>query len=248
MRFDVLTLFPAMFDSPLRESILGKALERGLIEIRRVNIRDFAWDRHKTADDTPYGGGQGMVMKVEPIGRAVEHVRAEAPSGRVIYLTPQGCPFHQEKARELAALDHVILLCGRYEGVDERVRELFVDEEISVGDYVLTGGELAAMVVIDAVARLIPGVLGSDRSAEEDSFGDSLLEYPQYTRPPEFRDKAVPEILLSGNHAAIARWRRREALRRTLARRPDLLARASLSGEDRKMLDEIAREQEAGKG
>jgi tRNA (guanine37-N1)-methyltransferase len=248
MRFDVLTLFPAMFDSPLQESILGKALERGLIEIRRVNIRDFAWDRHKTADDTPYGGGQGMVMKVEPIGRAVEHVKKEAPSARVIYLTPQGCPFHQEKARELAALDHVVLLCGRYEGVDERVRELFVDEEISIGDYVLTGGELAAMVVIDAVARLIPGVLGSDRSAEEDSFGDSLLEYPQYTRPPEFRDKAVPEILLSGNHAAIARWRRREALRRTLARRPDLLTRASLSVEDRKMLDEIAREQEAGTG
>ncbi len=239
MRFDILTLFPGMFASPLRESILGKAMERRLIEVRTVNIRDFAPDKHHVVDDTPYGGGQGMVMKVEPIARAVESVKSENPSAWTVYLTPQGKPFDQEDARTLSAREHLILLCGRYEGVDERVKEFFVDQEISIGDYVLTGGELAAMVVIDAVARLLPGVLGSDRSAEEDSFFNSLLEYPQYTRPFDFQGSLVPEVLLSGNHSAISRWRRKEALRRTRSRRPDLLEKADLSAMDRELLREL---------
>ena len=236
MRFDILTLFPNMFGSPLQESILGRAIEKGLVEIRTINIRDYALDKHQVVDDTPYGGGQGMVMKVEPIARAIEWVKAENPSARTIYLTPQGKRFDQETARVLAHQPHLILLCGRYEGVDERVRELFVDEEISIGDYVLTGGEVAAMVLIDAVSRLLPGVLGSDRSAEEDSFSNSLLEYPQYTRPFDFRGHCVPEVLLSGNHGEISMWRRREALKRTSARRPDLLTKALLSGEDEDFL------------
>lgn len=239
MRFDILTLFPEMFSSPFQESILAKAIEKGLIDVRRVNIRDFAQDKHRIVDDAPYGGGQGMVMKVEPIARAIEQVKSENPSARTIYLTPEGKPLTQEKVRDLASQTHLILLCGRYEGVDERVRELYIDEEISIGDYVLTGGELAAMVLIDAVSRLLPGVLGSDRSAEDDSFYDSLLEYPQYTRPANFRGYAVPEVLLSGNHQAIAQWRRKEALKRTWRRRPDLLNKASLSEEDKRILEGI---------
>jgi tRNA (guanine37-N1)-methyltransferase len=242
MRFDILTLFPAMFSSPFQQSILAKAIEKGLIEVRTVNIRDFAMDKHQVVDDAPYGGGQGMVMKVEPIARAIEQVKLGNPSVRTVYLTPEGKRFNQETARELSSRSHLILLCGRYEGVDERVRELLVDEEISIGDYVLTGGELAAMVLIDAVSRFLPGVLGSDRSAEEDSFIGSLLEYPQYTRPPSFRGYEVPEVLLSGNHQAISGWRKKEALRRTLMRRPDLLNGASLSEEDKKILEEISRE------
>ena len=243
MRFDVLTLFPEMFSSPLQESILGRAIEKGLVQIRTVNIRDFALDRHQVVDDAPYGGGQGMVMKVEPIARAIEQLKAEEPQSRVIFLTPQGRPFNQRRARELSFLPRLILLCGRYEGIDDRVRELFVDEEISIGDYVLTGGELAAMVVIDAVSRLLPGVLGSDRSATEDSFFNSLLEYPQYTRPHDFRGSSVPEVLLSGNHQAIFRWRRKEALRRTWVCRPDLLGQADLTPADREFLEEIEMEQ-----
>jgi tRNA (guanine37-N1)-methyltransferase len=239
MKFDILTLFPNMFSSPLRESILGKAIEKELIEIRTINIRNFTSDKHQVVDDTPYGGGQGMVMKVEPIARAIESVKAQNPSAWTVYLTPQGKPLHQDLARRLSTQPHLILLCGRYEGVDERVREFFVDEEISIGDYVLTGGELAAMVVIDAVSRFIPGVLGSDRSAAEDSFYNSLLEYPQYTRPPNFRGHGVPEVLLSGNHSAISLWRRKEALRQTSLRRPDLLAKANLTEEDKKILEEI---------
>jgi tRNA (guanine37-N1)-methyltransferase len=242
MKFDILTLFPNMFSSPLRESILGKAIEKGLIQIRTVNIRDFTSDKHQVVDDTPYGGGQGMVMKVEPIARAIESVKSQNPSAWTVYLTPQGKPLHQDLARRLSTQPHLILLCGRYEGVDERVRESLVDEEISIGDYVLTGGELAAMVVIDAVSRFIPGVLGSDRSAEEDSFYNSLLEYPQYTRPPNFRGHCVPEVLLSGNHSAISLWRRKEALRQTSLRRPDLLAKAELTEEDKKFLEEILKE------
>ncbi len=241
MRFDILTLFPEMFSSPFQESILAKAIEKGLIEVRTINIRDFALDKHRIVDDAPYGGGQGMVMKVEPIARAIEQVKSEDPSVRTIYLTPEGKPLNQEMARQLSSRSHLILLCGRYEGVDERVRELFVDEEISIGDYVLTGGELAAMVLIDAVSRLLPGVLGSDRSAEEDSFFGSLLEYPQYTRPASFRGYEVPEVLLSGNHHMISLWRRKEALRRTWMRRPDLLSKASLSEEDKKILEEISK-------
>jgi len=241
MRFDILTLFPEMFSSPFQESILAKAIEKGLIEVRTINIRDFALDKHRIVDDAPYGGGQGMVMKVEPIVRAIEQVKSEDPSVRTIYLTPEGKPLNQEMARQLSSRSHLILLCGRYEGVDERVRELFIDEEISIGDYVLTGGELAAMVLIDAVSRLLPGVLGSDRSAEEDSFFGSLLEYPQYTRPASFRGYEVPEVLLSGNHQAISLWRRKEALRRTWMRRPDLLSKASLSEEDKNILEEISK-------
>lgn len=239
MKFDILTLFPNMFSSPLKESILGKAVERGLIEIKIINIREFSLDKHQAVDDTPYGGGQGMVMKVEPIARAIDSVKSQNPLARTIYLTPQGEPFHQELARRLSSQPHLILLCGRYEGVDERVREIFIDEEISIGDYVLTGGELAAMVLIDAISRFIPGVLGSNRSAEEDSFFNSLLEYPQYTRPFDFKGHGVPEVLLSGNHSAISTWRRKEALRRTSLRRPDLLARADLSEEDQKLMEEI---------
>ena len=239
MRFDILTLFPDMFSSPLKESIMGRAIEKGLVQIRTVNIRDFTLDKHQVVDDTPYGGGQGMVMKVEPVARAIESVKSKNPSALTIYLTPQGKPFNQDLARRLSSQSHLILLCGRYEGVDERVRELFIDEEISIGDYVLTGGELAAMVVIDAISRFIPGVLGSERSAEEDSFFNSLLEYPQYTRPFEFRGKGVPEVLLSGNHSAISLWRRKEALRRTLLRRPDLLAKALLTEEEKGFLEEI---------
>ncbi len=239
MRFDILTLFPNMFSSPLRESILGKAIERGLIQIRTINIRDFTLDKHRVVDDTPYGGGQGMVMKVEPIARAIESIKSQNSPVRTVYLTPQGTPLNQDLARELSTQLHLILLCGRYEGVDERVRDLFIDEEISIGDYVLTGGELAAMVLIDAVSRFIPGVLGSDRSAEEDSFFNSLLEYPQYTRPFDFRGRYVPEVLLSGNHSAISLWRRKEALRRTWVRRPDLLAKANLSEEDKELLEEV---------
>ena len=239
MRFDVLTLFPGMFSSPLQESILGKAIEKGLIQIRTINIRDYSQDKHQVVDDTPYGGGQGMVMKVEPIARAIESAKSQYPSARTVYLTPQGKPLNQDLARRLSSQPHLILLCGRYEGVDERVRTLFIDEEISIGDYVLTGGELAAMVLIDAVSRFIPGVLGSDRSAEEDSFFNSLLEYPQYTRPSDFRGSCVPEVLLSGNHSAISQWRRKEALKRTSLRRPDLLTKANLSEEDRKLLKEI---------
>jgi tRNA (guanine37-N1)-methyltransferase len=241
MRFDILTLFPEMFSSPFKESILAKAIEKGLIEVRTINIRDFALDKHRIVDDAPYGGGQGMVMKVEPIARAIEQVKSEDPSVRIIYLTPEGKPLNEEMVRELSSRSHLVLLCGRYEGVDERVRELFIDEEISIGDYVLTGGELAAMVLIDAVSRLLPGVLGSDRSAEEDSFFGSLLEYPQYTRPATFRGHEVPEVLLSGNHQAISLWRRKEALRRTWMRRPDLLSKASLSEEDKKILEEISK-------
>jgi tRNA (guanine37-N1)-methyltransferase len=239
MRFDVLTLFPNMFSSPFNESILGKATQKGLIEIRLINIRDFALDKHQVVDDTPYGGGQGMVMKVEPIARAIERAKSDDPSAWTVYLTPQGRPLDQEKARDLSLRSHLIFLCGRYEGVDERVREMFIDEEVSIGDYVLTGGELAAMVLIDAVSRLLPGVLGSDQSAEEDSFTDALLEYPHYTRPYEYRGRCVPEVLVSGNHAAISQWRRNEALRRTSLRRPDLLAKAKLTEADEELLEGI---------
>jgi len=239
MKFDILTLFPNMFSSPFQESIVGRAVDKGLVQIRAINIRDFASDKHQVVDDTPYGGGQGMVMKVEPIARAIESVKSQDPTAWTIYLTPQGQPFNQSMAQDLSSRSHLILLCGRYEGIDERVRELFLNKEISIGDYVLTGGELAAMVLIEAISRLLPGVLGSDRSAQEDSFFQSLLEYPQYTRPSNFRGMEVPEVLLSGNHAAIERWRKREALRRTMDRRPDLLAKASLSSEDKKLLEEI---------
>ena len=221
MRVDILTLFPGMFVGPFDESMLKRARESSALELNLVDIRDFAADRHRTVDDTPYGGGPGMVMKPGPIFAAVEAVRS--PDSRVILLSPQGRLFEQAMAVELSTLPHLVLICGHYEGVDERVREHLVDDELSIGDYVLTGGELAAMVVVDAVGRLLPGVLGAGESIVEESHSSGLLEYPQYTRPAEFRGWRVPDILLSGNHAEIARWRRRRALERTRERRPDLL-------------------------
>jgi tRNA (guanine37-N1)-methyltransferase len=242
MLIDILTLFPGMFDGPFRESIVKRAIERGLVTIRIHNIRDWATDRHRTVDDYPYGGGAGMVLKPDVLIAAIEAVRGE--DGYVILLTPQGRLFTQQVARELAQKPHLVLVCGHYEGVDERVRLLAVDDEISIGDYVLTGGELAAMVVVDATVRLLPGVLGDEASIREESHSSGLLEYPHYTRPPEFRGLRVPDVLLSGHHAQIARWRRREALRRTLERRPDLLAKAPLTAEDLKLLEEIRVEQQ----
>ena len=242
MIFDILTLFPGMFVSPLQESILGKALERNLIKVRVHNIRDQAVDKHQMTDDRPFGGGEGMVMKPEPIVAALDAIRNDGPAPRVILLTPQGRLFHQGVAQELSQCSRLVLLCGRYEGVDERVARYFVDDELSLGDYILTGGELAAMVVIDVVARLLPGVLGNAASAEAESFAEPILEYPQYTRPQEFRGRAVPGILLSGNHQAILRWRRGQALLRTQLRRPDLFARLHLNAEDGVLLTQARQE------
>jgi tRNA (guanine37-N1)-methyltransferase len=239
MKFHLLTLFPAMFSGPLTESILKRAQENGLLEVALHNIRDYASDKHRTADDYPYGGGAGMVMKVEPLAACLEAVRTTAPRAKVVLTSPRGTVFNQEMARELATEPELIVICGRYEGVDERVKELFVDHEVSIGDYVLTGGELAAMVVVDAVTRLLPGVLGSAESAVDESFSAGLLEYPQYTRPPEFRGLQVPDVLLSGNHAVIARWRHQQALRRTWQSRPDLLCTAILSPEDKAYLQRL---------
>jgi tRNA (guanine37-N1)-methyltransferase len=236
MRFDVLTLFPEMFTGPLQESIIKRAQERGLISVHLHNIRDYATGRHRITDDAPYGGGGGMVMKPEPIFAAVEAVLGDEKGVPVILLSPQGRLFTHEVARELSRYPRLVLICGRYEGVDERVREHLATDEISIGDYVLSGGELAAMVIIDAVTRLLPGALGDPGATFEDSHAWGLLEYPHYTRPAVFRGWAVPEVLLSGNHAAIARWRREQALRRTLERRPDLLERAPLTEEDRAFL------------
>lgn len=226
MRIDILTIFPRMFDGPFTESIVKRAREKGLVEINLVNIRDYSPNKHKSVDDYPYGGGAGMVMRPEPVFLATEAVRRE--NSWVILLSPQGTVLRQEKVRELATRPHLVLICGHYEGVDERIREYLVDEEISIGDYILTGGELPAMVLVDAVVRLIPGVLGTHVSLEEESFNNGLLEYPQYTRPRNFRGLQVPEILLSGNHQEVARWRREQAIRRTLERRPDLLGRQQL--------------------
>ena len=248
MIIDILTLFPAMFDGPLTESILKRAQERGLLTVRRHDIRAYAPDKHHTTDDTPYGGGGGMVMMAGPLVAAVEDVRGRDASAPVILLTPQGRVFTQRVAAELAAHDRLILVCGRYEGVDERVRQTVITDEISIGDYVLTGGELAAMVIVDAVARLIPGVLGARWGAEEDSHAMGLLEYPHYTRPPVFRGIAVPEVLLGGDHGAIARWRRREAIRRTWQRRPDLLLAAALDDDERWFLAELAEADASARG
>ncbi len=243
MRIDLFTLFPAMFEGPLTESMLKRAQEHGLLEINIHNIRDYATDKHHVTDEPPYGGGGGMVMKVDPIVTAVEMVlgesRAQVP---VILTTPQGRLFDQALARELAEAPRLAFICGHYEGMDDRVRALVVTDEISIGDYVLTGGELAALVVIDAAARLLPGVLGDEESAYRDSFGDGLLDHPHYTRPAEFRGMKVPDALLSGNHAEIEKWRRREALRATLLKRPELLETAELTGEDQKILEELKRE------
>lgn len=223
MRFDILTIFPEMFRGPLDESILKRAREKGLVDIRVRNLRDWTHDKHRTTDDRPFGGGPGMLMKPEPIFEAVEDLKRDSPRAWVVLLTPQGRRFDQAIARALAAHEHVILICGHYEGVDERVREALVNEEISIGDYVLTNGALAAIVVVDATTRLIPGVLGHADSTKDESFSGDWLEYPQYTRPAEYRGMRVPEVLLSGDHAAIARWRVEQQHRRTRERRPDLL-------------------------
>ncbi len=245
MRWDILTLFPGMFAGPFGESIIRRAVERGLVEIALHDIRDQATDRHRTVDDTPYGGGAGMVLRAPPVVAAVEAALGD-DRGRVpvLLLSPAGRVFTQRVAEELARLPRVALLCGHYEGLDERARELVVTDELSIGDFVLTGGELAAMVVVDAVTRLLPGVIDAASLADESHAG-GLLEGPHYTRPAEFRGRGVPPILLSGHHANIARWRRREALRRTRARRPDLLAAAPLTDQDRRWLAELAAEDAA---
>jgi tRNA (guanine37-N1)-methyltransferase len=239
MRIDILTLFPEMFTGPFDASIIARARAAGVMEIALHNPRDYTTDKHHVVDDYAFGGGPGMVMKPDPIFACVQAVRAMAePRGKVVLLTPQGRLLDHEIVRELAAGPRLILICGHYEGVDDRVREHLVDDEISIGDYVLSGGEPAAVVLVDAVARYQPGVLGSELSLEEESHAQGLLEYPQYTRPATFRDMPVPEILLSGHHAEIAKWRRRQSILRTARRRPDLLARAKLTDEERRLVDQ----------
>ncbi len=246
MRIDILTLFPAMFQCLLVPGIFERAIERGLVSVNTHNIRDYTHDKHHVVDDYAYGGGAGMILKPEPIFEAVESIKShiykeEGKYGElpIILLTPQGRPFSQQIAIELSGHTRMILICGRYEGVDERVRQHLVTDEISIGDYVLSGGELAAMVVIDAMVRLLPGVLSSEDSVQDDSHTTGLLEYPQYTRPAEYRGWAVPEVLLSGNHAEVARWRREQAIRRTLERRPELLDKVVLSSEERELVDRL---------
>lgn len=238
MRFDVLTIFPGMFYPYLEEGMLARAVKRGLVDVRLVNIRDFATGTHKATDDRPYGGGDGMVMTPEPMCQALESVDREDKS-LVIHLSPQGELFNQATAWELTQWDQIILTCGRYEGIDERILLSSIDRELSIGDYVLSGGEPGALVLMDAVSRLIPGVLGGEKSNQEDSFKDGLLEYPHYTRPRVFKGKEVPPVLLSGNHEKIRLWRRKESLKRTVERRPDLLKKARLTNEDKKLLAEL---------
>jgi tRNA (guanine37-N1)-methyltransferase len=242
MRFDILTIFPEMFSAILREGIVGRAVKRGIVDVRIINIRDFAKGAHRTTDDRPYGGGDGMVMKPGPIYRALKAIDRVGDRNLAVLLSPQGDRFEQKTAWELSRWDQIILICGRYEGVDERVRLTCIERELSVGDYILSGGELAALVVMDAVSRLVPGVLGGLRSNLEDSFEDGLLEYPQYTRPGVFQREAVPPVLLSGDHERIRVWRRTQSLKRTLERRPDLLRKARLSPEDESILAKLKRE------
>lgn len=243
MRVDVVTLFPEMVDTLLRFGVTGRAVERGLLAVMTWNPRDEAHDRHRTVDDRPYGGGPGMVMKIQPLRDTLRRARqAATPRGKTIYLSPQGRPLHQDRVRELARETRLILLAGRYEGIDERLIEAEVDEEWSIGDYVLSGGELAALVMIDAVVRLLPGALNDSESAEQDSFMDGLLDCPHYTRPETLDGRRVPGVLLSGDHAAIARWRRREALGRTWLRRPELLALRALDIGEQALLDDFIRE------
>ncbi|MEN6413498.1 MAG: tRNA (guanosine(37)-N1)-methyltransferase TrmD [Veillonellales bacterium] len=248
MRIDIVSLFPEMFEGPLGHSILKRAQDADLLQIHVTNPRKFTDDKHHITDDCPFGGGAGMVMKPEPIYRAVQDIVAAAniANRRIILLCPGGYPLDQRKTQQLSQYEQLIFVCGHYEGIDDRIRQHVADEAVSIGDYVLTGGELPAMVVIDAVARLVPGVLGSSESAPADSFYNGLLEYPQYTRPQEFNGWSVPEILLSGNHAKIERWRRKQSILNTLERRPDLLKQFQLSQEDVKLLSEILAEREEG--
>ncbi|HEY3307042.1 MAG TPA: tRNA (guanosine(37)-N1)-methyltransferase TrmD [Desulfuromonadaceae bacterium] len=243
MKFNILTLFPGMFSGPFNESIIKRGKEKQLIDICLHNIRDYATDRHQTADDAPYGGGAGMVMKVEPLAACLDSVKALNTASTVVMTSPQGRRLTHRVAAELAKREGLIIICGRYEGIDERIRELYVDDDISLGDFVLSGGEIAAMAIVDAVTRLVPGVLGSGESAESDSFCDGLLEHPQYTRPAEFKGLKVPDTLLSGNHELIRKWRRLESLRKTRSLRPDLLEEVELDKRDRKMLAELEQEE-----
>jgi tRNA (guanine37-N1)-methyltransferase len=249
MRIDILTLFPSFFDSPLNESIVKRAREAAVLDIRVHNIRDWAEGKHRVCDDYPFGGGPGMVMKPEPLVAAIEAVRAtDDPVGPVVLLTPQGRVLDQGLVHELAREQRLMLVCGHYEGVDERVVERASTHEISIGDYILSGGEPAALVVLDAVARLVPGVVGSDQSLVEESHSAGLLEYPQYTRPADFRGMRVRDILLSGHHAEIARWRRQQRLLRTARRRPDLLARAAITDAEREWLNQQLNERQEARG
>lgn len=238
--FDVITIFPKFISAYLNEGILKRAILKGLLDVKIYNLRDYTKDKHKTVDDYPYGGGPGMVMKVEPIYDAVESIKSDGIERITILLTPQGKLYTQQVAENIFTRNkRVLLICGRYEGIDERVRELLVDEEISIGDYILTGGELAALVIIDSITRLIPGVLGDNRSAQEESFTTGILDYPHYTRPLEFKSLRVPEVLISGNHQQIKKWRRQEALKRTFLRRPDLIREERLSSEDFEFLQQL---------
>jgi tRNA (guanine37-N1)-methyltransferase len=245
LRVDVVTIFPRMLQAPLEDGIVHRAIEAGLVSVGVHDLRAFTDDRHRSVDDQPFGGGPGMVMKAEPFLRAVETLTAPAPAARpsVVLLSPRGVRFDQAMAARLSRRDHIVLLCGRYEGIDERVREALGAEEVSLGDFVLTGGEVAALAVIEAAVRLLPGALGDEGSAEADSFSDGLLDFPHYTRPSDVRGNRVPDVLLSGDHGRIRRWRRKEALRATLARRPDLIAKAALSAEDRVLLHELENEE-----
>jgi tRNA (guanine37-N1)-methyltransferase len=240
VKIDVVTIFPKMVSAPLTEGIVGRALDRGLLDVRVHDLRDYTTDRHRVVDDMPFGGGPGMVLKAEPLFRAVAQIRAERGiPGAVLLTSPDGDRFTQEAARRLAALEHFVVLCGRYEGIDERVRTHLATEAVSIGDYVVSGGELPALVIVDAVARLVPGVVGDEDSVSGDSFSRGLLDYPQYTRPADFDGMGVPPVLLSGHHREIERWRRREALTRTLERRPDLLAGLALDADDAALLKEL---------
>lgn len=249
MKFDIVTIFPRMVGAPLAEGVLGRAIERQVIDVRWHDLRDFTDDRHRVVDDVPYGGGPGMVLKPEPLFRAVDWIGRERGKPDAVVLTsPQGRRFTQTEAERLSTLGHVVLLCGRYEGVDERVREQLATEELSIGDYVLTGGELAALVIVDAVARLKAGVVGDEESVAAESFARGLLDFPHFTRPAEFAGCRVPDVLLSGHHAEIRAWRKRQAVSRTLERRPDLLAAASLDEEERKILLELMKQRQGGAG
>jgi len=246
VKFDIVTIFPGMVRAGLTEGVVGRGVERGLLDVQIHDLRDYTTDRHRSVDDVPYGGGPGMVMTPEPWLRAVETIRASrGVPNTVVLLSPQGRRFTQADAVRLSGLGHVALLCGRYEGIDERIRQLVTSEELSIGDYVLSGGELAALVIVDAVGRLVPGVVGDRRSVDEDSFSRGLLDHPHYTPPSEFSGHKVPDVLLSGHHEEVRRWRKKTAIRRTLERRPELLDTAALDDEERAMLDEIKKERGA---
>jgi tRNA (guanine37-N1)-methyltransferase len=245
MVIDLITIFPGILDGPFRESMIKRAVEQNLVEINLVDLRDYTVDRHRQVDDTPYGGGCGMILKPEPLFAAVEHLKKKsgAASPHVILMTPQGQKFDQQLARKFSVMEHLILICGRYEGIDERVRLALVDDEISIGDFILTGGEIAAAILVDAVVRLLPGVLAEEASVNE-SFTEPLLEHPHYTRPPIFREMAVPPVLTSGNHGEIKAWRRQQSLIRTLERRPDLLQKAKLEPKEREFLESLKKQRD----